>query len=247
MRVLRALRRLRMSANLSQESLAAILGVDPKTIWAWEIGNSEPNLKFSLRLCEVLDTTMDILVKDEVTIKASVKQRQQMLGMEIGKIVGQDTVEGLFSQYSICSKRESILIPIKSINGFLNHFNNLSNDDLESSAIINCIKQFFLSWYKFNYANEMLSVYRPHHKLLIASENIFIKPFNDVRFKNQFYPPKAVMELRDQVIEQIINIENLHQYIDRIQDKETRDDITEIISAMKHASSEMIYPAEYYV
>lgn len=49
------LKNLRQSKNLTQSQLAKILGVDQRTISAWEKGICEPSFEMLIKLCELFD------------------------------------------------------------------------------------------------------------------------------------------------------------------------------------------------
>ncbi len=53
------LRSLRKSAGLSQKKLAEELGVDQRTVSAWENGICEPSYALLARLCEIFDESFD--------------------------------------------------------------------------------------------------------------------------------------------------------------------------------------------
>ena len=53
------LRILRKSAGLSQKRLAEELGVDQRTVSAWENGICEPSYALLARLCEIFDESFD--------------------------------------------------------------------------------------------------------------------------------------------------------------------------------------------
>lgn len=53
------LRILRKSRNLTQAALAAMLGVDKRTISAWENNICEPSLTALARLCDIFDESFD--------------------------------------------------------------------------------------------------------------------------------------------------------------------------------------------
>lgn len=53
------LRILRKSAGLSQKGLAEELGVDQRTVSAWENGICEPSYALLARLCEIFDESFD--------------------------------------------------------------------------------------------------------------------------------------------------------------------------------------------
>lgn len=46
----------RENKNLSQEQLAALIGVSRQSVYMWERGASEPSLTLFLKMCEVFET-----------------------------------------------------------------------------------------------------------------------------------------------------------------------------------------------
>lgn len=55
---------IRIDANLSQEELAARLGVGQKTVSRWESGRGEPRLRQLKALAAIARTTVDELLAD---------------------------------------------------------------------------------------------------------------------------------------------------------------------------------------
>lgn len=53
------LKNLRKSKGLSQTALAKLLGVDQRTVSAWENGVCEPSFELLARLCEIFEETFD--------------------------------------------------------------------------------------------------------------------------------------------------------------------------------------------
>ena len=53
------LRNLRKSADMSQKRLAGLLGVDQRTVSAWENGICEPSYALLAKLCEIFDESFD--------------------------------------------------------------------------------------------------------------------------------------------------------------------------------------------
>lgn len=49
------LRAFRQASGLSQKALAAILRVDPSTVWHWECGKSQPNERRSAAINNILN------------------------------------------------------------------------------------------------------------------------------------------------------------------------------------------------
>ena len=53
------LRALRLSAKMTQKQLAKILGVDQRTVSAWEKGVCEPDFLLLAKICEIFDESFD--------------------------------------------------------------------------------------------------------------------------------------------------------------------------------------------
>ena len=56
------LRNLRESKNLKQAELAKLLGVDQRTVSAWENKVCEPSFDILAKLCEIFDESFDNLL-----------------------------------------------------------------------------------------------------------------------------------------------------------------------------------------
>lgn len=53
------LKLLRKSSNMTQKQLASLVGVDQRTVSAWEKGICEPNYNSLSLLCEIFNETFD--------------------------------------------------------------------------------------------------------------------------------------------------------------------------------------------
>lgn len=58
------LKRLRKAKNLTQAELAGMLGVDQRTVSAWENSVAEPCLNMLAKLTEIFDESFDSLIGD---------------------------------------------------------------------------------------------------------------------------------------------------------------------------------------
>lgn len=58
------LKNLRMSKKLTQKQLAERLGVERTTVSMWETGNSSPSLEILKKIAQVLECSIDELVKE---------------------------------------------------------------------------------------------------------------------------------------------------------------------------------------
>ena len=59
------LKELRKSANLTQNAIAKRLGVERTTICMWENKKSSPTAQMLVKLAQVLNCTIDELLKEE--------------------------------------------------------------------------------------------------------------------------------------------------------------------------------------
>jgi len=53
------IRQLRQSKGLTQKQLGALIGVDKRTVSAWENKVCEPNYATLAKICEIFDETFD--------------------------------------------------------------------------------------------------------------------------------------------------------------------------------------------
>ncbi len=56
------LKNLRIESGLTQKKLAEMIGVDQRTISAWERSASQPSLEMLALLCEIFEETFDGLL-----------------------------------------------------------------------------------------------------------------------------------------------------------------------------------------
>lgn len=72
MQLNKVLRQIRKSKNMSQQTIADILGIDRSTYSYYETGKSELDIKTLLALCEIFNVTLDeMLNQDEVVLNTS--------------------------------------------------------------------------------------------------------------------------------------------------------------------------------
>lgn len=72
----------RLKAGLSQEKLAALLGISRQAVTKWESDQSAPSTDNLFRLAEVLGTTVDFLITSETDNRSVAEQVYQMLTNE---------------------------------------------------------------------------------------------------------------------------------------------------------------------
>ena len=58
------LKRARKEASMSQESLAKKLGVDQRTVSAWENGVARPGYEMLAEICDIFDESFDSLLSE---------------------------------------------------------------------------------------------------------------------------------------------------------------------------------------
>ena len=69
------LRRLRLAKGLTQEQLAAMLGVSIQSISRWECGNTLPDVMLLPEIARLYGVTVDDLYHEEATAYANYAQR----------------------------------------------------------------------------------------------------------------------------------------------------------------------------
>lgn len=67
----------RKNKNLTQQQLADIIFVSPKTISKWECGNGSPDVSLMRPLCEALDISLNELLSGELIDKDEYKDRAE--------------------------------------------------------------------------------------------------------------------------------------------------------------------------
>lgn len=60
------IQKLRKENKLTQQKLADLLGVSPKTISKWETGTGLPDISFLRRICEIFNITIDELLEGKL-------------------------------------------------------------------------------------------------------------------------------------------------------------------------------------
>lgn len=58
------LKKCRMQKGILQKDLASKLGVTLETVSRWERGKIEPNIKYIIKMSEILEVTTDQLLKE---------------------------------------------------------------------------------------------------------------------------------------------------------------------------------------
>lgn len=69
---------LRKKNNLSQEALAEKLNMSRQAISKWESGNSYPDMNTMLKVCEILNCTLDELLDDNVLGSNSLEKQNKV-------------------------------------------------------------------------------------------------------------------------------------------------------------------------
>ena len=62
------IKQLRLYAGMTQEQLAAKLGISAQSVSKWEMDQALPQIEKVLQLCELFDITTDELLQDKITI-----------------------------------------------------------------------------------------------------------------------------------------------------------------------------------
>lgn len=92
------LRRLRLSANMTQQQLADAIGVDRAAVSQWESGTAYPRMGKAMKLCDLFGVSLDQLVgyREDVSAAAgeigwsirSFREERGMTQRQLGEIAG---------------------------------------------------------------------------------------------------------------------------------------------------------------
>ena len=114
------LKKLRKRANLSQNELANLLGINQYNISFWEIGRSEPNIEQLIKLSEILNVPIDYLLGKDVILTSNEEEFQTVTNHFIQDIED-EMLNELISLYSSISneKKKDLLQLVKSLTNLL--------------------------------------------------------------------------------------------------------------------------------
>lgn len=130
----------------TQDMLAEKIGVSREMIGRWERQEVVPTLSKCIRICKVLNITMDYLIKDDIDTKAN-QVKYVTLGKNILDLVDEKYPLDFFHKYSIVSKEEMFAIPRKQGLDFLDTVRNelnKTNIDKQSKKLRNYMREFIL-------------------------------------------------------------------------------------------------------
>ena len=110
------LKKLRKRANLSQNELASLLGVNQYNISFWEIGRSEPNIEQIIQISEILKIPTDYLLGKNVILTSSIEEFQTVTN-HFKQDIEDEMLNELISLYSSISneKKKDLLQLVKSL------------------------------------------------------------------------------------------------------------------------------------
>ena len=114
------LKKLRKRANLSQNELANLLGINQYNISFWEIGRSEPNIEQLIKLSEILNVPIDYLLGKDVILTSNEEEFKTVTNHFIQDIED-EMLNELISLYSSISneKKKDLLQLVKSLTNLL--------------------------------------------------------------------------------------------------------------------------------
>ena len=109
-------KKLRKRANLSQNELASLLGVNQYNISFWEIGRSEPNIEQIIQISEILKIPTDYLLGKNVILTSSIEEFQTVTN-HFKQDIEDEMLNELISLYSSISneKKKDLLQLVKSL------------------------------------------------------------------------------------------------------------------------------------
>ncbi|MBC2107250.1 helix-turn-helix domain-containing protein [Listeria innocua] len=197
------LREERIRNNWTQDKLAEKVGVSREMIGRWERQKAMPTLSNCIRICKVFELTVDYLIKDNIDTKDN-QIKYILLGKGILELVGERYPVDFFRKYSIVSKEEILAIPRKKGLDFLEVVRtelDKAEIDQQNKKLRNYMRQFILSWHKFNKARCLLA--KEQSTISLKINSIL---FSQEELKQELeglYSQQPVMLLRDLMIKRM--------------------------------------------
>ena len=110
------LKKLRRRANLSQNELASLLGINQYNISFWEIGRSEPNIEQIIKLSEILNVPTDYLLGKSIILTSTNEEFQTVVN-HFKQDIEDEMLNELINLYSSISneKKKDLLQLVKSL------------------------------------------------------------------------------------------------------------------------------------
>ncbi|MBC2334524.1 helix-turn-helix domain-containing protein [Listeria welshimeri] len=197
------LREERIRNNWTQDKLAEKVGVSREMIGRWERQKAIPTLSNCIRICKVFELTVDYLIKDNIDTKDN-QIKYILLGKGILELVGEKYPVDFFRKYSIVSKEEILAIPRKQGLDFLEVVRTKLDKveiDHQNKKLRNYMRQFILSWHKFNKARCLLA-----KEQSTISMKIYSILFSQEELKQELeglYSKQPVMLLRNLMVKRL--------------------------------------------
>jgi len=112
------IKRARESCGISQETLAAMLGVDKNTVWRWEKGRSDPRATDMEKIAVALDMPIEKFYSDSMPADSEFTSKKQEDGTD-GQIPGNSDFSetqthasrGIIIKYSKGNEKVELIIP----------------------------------------------------------------------------------------------------------------------------------------
>ncbi|MBC2005488.1 helix-turn-helix transcriptional regulator [Listeria booriae] len=191
--------------NWTQDTLAEKVGVSREMIGRWERQEAIPTVSSCIRICKVLNITVDFLIRDDIDSKNN-QVKYTTLGKSILDLVDERYPIDFFRKYSIVSKEEVFSIPRKQGLDFLNTVGDeIEKADTEEydKNLRNYMRQFIFSWYKFNKARFLLA---KEQKAIGLEINAIL--FSQEEIKRELegvYSEQPIMMLRGLMVKRLEN------------------------------------------
>lgn len=225
----------RKRLGLTQESLAEKLDVSKESVGRWEREEATPTLDNCLQLRNVLGVTLDYLLKDSIETKYKYDEYVK-LGEAILTSVEEEFPVDFFSKYSIFSKESNMVLPKRSVQIFLSTL----DDDEKRKDMYKITKEFLYKWYKFNKINYLLPKEFKRNMALLNIDIFSSDEIGKIGMKNDIYPEKPALFLRDLLLNRLEKRCNLSKYEDQI------EDFTAYKLTLKNSNGEIFHPVSKY-
>ncbi|KGL43053.1 transcriptional regulator [Listeria newyorkensis] len=197
------LREERIRNSWTQDILAEKIGVSREMIGRWERQEAIPTLSNCIRICKIFEITVDYLIKDDIDTRDN-QIKYMTLGKGILDLVDEKYPVDFFRKYSIVSKEEILAIPRRQGLDFLEMVKkelDWTDIDEQNTKLRDYMRQFILSWYKFNKARFLLA---KEQSTISLGINAIL--FSQEELKQELeglYSKQPVMLLRDLMIKRL--------------------------------------------
>lgn len=211
------LKQLRKQRGLTQEQVATALNVSSSAVSMWETGEREPNISVLIRLCKLLNCSIDELVLSEHELSSCIDEKDTTAMFSDFRIKAKKLLKERRLSYALLSNL--IGIEESTIKGFMC---GASNSRRVAENIADVLG------YKLVYSN------RKYELIFNDNEQLYTDITEQVTIDNQPVPAKLILQIKCRENEKSTHIRINNSAYDIIEDfsRRTGQNLTEVATAM---------------